>query len=317
MCDTTSLDSLMEMGFPRNRAEKALAVTGNQGVNLAMDWLFEHSEDADIDEPYVPPQGNVLDPAAAAATPPTLSLSTESTLAAPRQEGDGDPGESEDGAEGQEPKKMLTEEERQQQLQRLEEKLRQKRLEREEKERQEEIEREKQRRKHGQELASIRTRMQEEEMRKLVEERKREKDEERMAKERVREKIARDREERARKFGETTGAEAVPAAGTAALPATSEPPTSTTATTSPPKRDYDQCRIQVRMPDGSQLMQSFAAKETLAAVRLFVELHRQDEATPFVLLTNFPRRLFGDEDMEKPLSELGLVPSAVLIMTKR
>uniref|UniRef100_S4RTM5 UBX domain-containing protein n=1 Tax=Petromyzon marinus TaxID=7757 RepID=S4RTM5_PETMA len=121
----------------------------------------------------------------------------------------------------------------------------------------------------------------------------------------------------AAQFGDATGAEAVPAAGTAAPPATSEPPTSTTATTSPPKRDYDQCRIQVRMPDGSQLMQSFAAKETLAAVRLFVELHRQDEATPFVLLTNFPRRLFGDEDMEKPLSELGLVPSAVLIMTKR
>jgi ubiquitin carboxyl-terminal hydrolase 5/13 len=39
------------MGFPRNRCEKALHATGNADANTAMEWLFAHMEDADIDEP--------------------------------------------------------------------------------------------------------------------------------------------------------------------------------------------------------------------------------------------------------------------------
>ncbi|ETE57362.1 UBX domain-containing protein 1, partial [Ophiophagus hannah] len=58
----------------------------------------------------------------------------------------------------------------------------------------------------------------------------------------------------------------------------------------PVKREYDQCKIQ----------------EQLAAVRLYVELNRKDGGEdPFHLLTSFPRRVFTEEDMEKPLQELG------------
>uniref|UniRef100_A0A8C3U6C7 UBX domain protein 1 n=1 Tax=Catharus ustulatus TaxID=91951 RepID=A0A8C3U6C7_CATUS len=97
----------------------------------------------------------------------------------------------------------------------------------------------------------------------------------------------------------------------------------------PAPREYDQCRIQVRLPDGRALAQSFRAREPLAAVRLFVELHRDTGSTgsagngtgsppePFSLRTAFPRRLFTEEDMEKPLQELGLVPSAVVIVAKK
>nr|ACQ59025.1 SAPK substrate protein 1 [Anoplopoma fimbria] len=60
MAELTTLESLLEMGFERNRAEKAVAHTGNQGIEQAMDWLMEHENDPDIDEPYVPPVGNVL-----------------------------------------------------------------------------------------------------------------------------------------------------------------------------------------------------------------------------------------------------------------
>ncbi|KAI1812594.1 ubiquitin carboxyl-terminal hydrolase 14 [Poronia punctata] len=48
-----ALDQLMAMGFPRNRCEKALHATGNSDANAAMEWLFGHMEDADIDEPLV------------------------------------------------------------------------------------------------------------------------------------------------------------------------------------------------------------------------------------------------------------------------
>lgn len=45
------LASLLEMGFPRVRAEKALILTGNKSVDAGMEWIFAHSDDADIDEP--------------------------------------------------------------------------------------------------------------------------------------------------------------------------------------------------------------------------------------------------------------------------
>ena len=52
--DETALKQLEDMGFPRQRAGKAL-VLNNMQVQTAMDWLFMHADDADIDEPLVPP----------------------------------------------------------------------------------------------------------------------------------------------------------------------------------------------------------------------------------------------------------------------
>ena len=39
------------MGFPRARAYRALALSGTTTVEGAVNWLVEHSDDADIDEP--------------------------------------------------------------------------------------------------------------------------------------------------------------------------------------------------------------------------------------------------------------------------
>ncbi|CAN8106564.1 unnamed protein product [Discula destructiva] len=49
--DETALAQLEAMGFPRVRCEKALHATGNCDANAAMEWLFQHMEDADIDVP--------------------------------------------------------------------------------------------------------------------------------------------------------------------------------------------------------------------------------------------------------------------------
>jgi ubiquitin carboxyl-terminal hydrolase 5/13 len=48
-----ALDQLIGMGFPAVRCEKALHATGNLGTEAAMNWLFAHMEDPDIDEPLV------------------------------------------------------------------------------------------------------------------------------------------------------------------------------------------------------------------------------------------------------------------------
>ncbi|TKA77135.1 hypothetical protein B0A55_04101 [Friedmanniomyces simplex] len=52
-----ALEMLMAMGFPKVRCEKALHATGNSDAEVATAWLFEHMEDADIDEPMQLPTG--------------------------------------------------------------------------------------------------------------------------------------------------------------------------------------------------------------------------------------------------------------------
>lgn len=42
---------LQGMGFPLIRCQKALLATGNESGEAAMEWLFGHMEDPDIDEP--------------------------------------------------------------------------------------------------------------------------------------------------------------------------------------------------------------------------------------------------------------------------
>lgn len=89
---------------------------------------------------------------------------------------------------------------------------------------------------------------------------------------------------------------------------------SATLIKSPPK-DYTQTRIQIRLQDGATLTETFNVKEQLSAVRVFIQMKTGNDL-PFGLMTTFPRKVFVDDDFEKPLDVLGLVPSAVLIMTK-
>lgn len=48
-----ALGLLEGMGFPRNRCLRGLHATGNSDGNAAMEWLFSHMDDADIDDPLV------------------------------------------------------------------------------------------------------------------------------------------------------------------------------------------------------------------------------------------------------------------------
>jgi ubiquitin carboxyl-terminal hydrolase 5/13 len=53
IADPVALDQLLSMGFPRVRCEKALQATGNSDAESAMNWVFAHMDDPDIDQPLV------------------------------------------------------------------------------------------------------------------------------------------------------------------------------------------------------------------------------------------------------------------------
>lgn len=46
----SELNKLMDMGYPKHRAEKALAKTSYKGLQCAIEWLFAHQYDPDIEE---------------------------------------------------------------------------------------------------------------------------------------------------------------------------------------------------------------------------------------------------------------------------
>ncbi|KAF8520138.1 ubiquitinyl hydrolase [Hysterangium stoloniferum] len=51
--NAAALAALEGMGFPTVRCQKALLATGNSDAEAAMEWLFGHMEDPDIDDPIV------------------------------------------------------------------------------------------------------------------------------------------------------------------------------------------------------------------------------------------------------------------------
>uniref|UniRef100_A0A8C6UD50 UBX domain protein 1 n=1 Tax=Neogobius melanostomus TaxID=47308 RepID=A0A8C6UD50_9GOBI len=237
MAAITTLESLLEMGFDRNRAERAVASTGNQGIEQAMDWLMEHENDPDIDEPFVPPAENVLG-----------GIVEEQSTS-----------EFADTGEGSTYFHMTLQ---------LNNDVNS----------------------HFLKLLFLFKSF--------------------LSRQRVKDKIARDREERAQKFGGGTSF--------SATPTSQQSPTSPTGQGPPPtKREYDESRIQIRLLDGSTITAVFKAQEPLAAVRVYVQMNgNTPEGLDFSLLSPYPRHLYTELDMEKPLKELGLVPSAVLVVTK-
>jgi len=276
--------TLADMGFGPNRAKRALQATDNRGVEPAMEWLLARADDDSLDNPLSEGETEEMEATGGA------------------------------GEEAEEPKKPLTEEEKKAKMARLEELRVKKRAERLEREKKEAIEKEKKRVEDGKGMSEIRQALEEQEIRKLADLRRREKQEEKAAKAKILAQIEADKIARRAQFNMKSpeGAAAAPAA--AAPP----PPPVAAATSSPAaKKDYSEARIQIRQTNGQPLVHTFGVKEQLAAVRLYAEMNRSDGSTgPFKLMTNFPKKVFAEDDYENSLENLGLVPSAVLMMTK-
>lgn len=76
---------------------------------------------------------------------------------------------------------------------------------------------------------------------------------------------------------------------------------------------YTETRIQIRLPEGPPLTQTFDVSAKLSAVYDFIVKSRSITAN-FKLMTTFPRKVLDGPEKEKSLKDLNLVPSAALVL---
>lgn len=343
-----TLEMLISMGFPEAPAARAIELTGNKGVEEAMEWLLAHADDPAVAVPAVAApanSGSAATSGSSADGSAVANVAAKETDTAMDTSEDGaqttdstavtDPSEEDKEAksikcdecgklfksseevefhavksghssfsESTEEKAPLTEEQKKQKLVELEEKMKARRRAKAEEEEKEAREKEKRRIEMGKNVAEIRRKQQEDEIKKLAEEKRREKLEDKMARQRVKEMIEADKEARRNKLAAAKG-EAPPEAA----PVTAAAPPAA-------KKVYDESRIQFRLPSGPPLVQTFKAKEPLSAVKLWLSLNSppSDPTVTVTLATTFPRKVFTEDDMQKPLDVLGLVPSSALMV---
>lgn len=279
-------DSLIAMGFPEDRVTEALKATKNAGLQPALDFLVKYPDgvpssvedtknatqeeeeegisitDADANSLKCDDCGKMLRNADVAQVHATRTghqnFSQSTDEIAP-----------------------LTEEEKKQKLAQLQDLLAEKRKEKAQADAAEAREREKIRRHTGQDISLAKEKQQELEMKKALEDKRREKEADRQAKLKIKAQIEADKQARIEKAAELKRIrEGLPQ--TVPAPAAVKVPVARVDGSS-----YAKARIQIRVPNGPALVQTFPADQTLQeSVYKFVENRGYSH---FVLSTSFPR----------------------------
>jgi len=165
------------------------------------------------------------------------------------------------------------------------------------------------RRKNTKETQDAKEALQKKERLKEAAKKRREKQDEIDTRERIRAKIAADKEERRLKAekekAEREGRAAPP------IPVAAPVQTMSGPVTSKPASAYTESRLRLQTPSGN-VMKTFPVDTTLFEVAASLSEENGMEVQSFT--QNFPRKVFDTEFFGETLKELGLVPSASLIV---
>jgi hypothetical protein len=305
----SDLDMLIDMGFPRERAELAVKAAG--GLQGAIDWLDKHQEQS-IDDIKA-------EQASAAEEPPALKDGEEAKSlvceecgkkfrSVAQAEFHGSKTGHENFAESTEEIAPLTEEEKKQRLEELRQKLASKRAMQSEQDREDKKKNEQIRLKATKESQDIKEQLQAKERIKEMQAKRAEKKADADAKQRVLVKLEADKQERKRK----AEVEKAQRAGQAAPPAPAQAPLATSSgpTTSKPASAYTEARLALQTPSG-RVTKIFPVETTLFEVAHALE---QDGLQVNSFTTTFPKKTYDKTDFGMTLKEAGLVPSAALIL---
>ncbi|KAL6702323.1 ubiquitin-related domain-containing protein [Trichoderma pleuroticola] len=316
----SDLDTLIDMGFERARAE--LAVKKSGGLQGALQWL-EDNQDKSLEE---------IQAAQAAAQDDDEDEDETKAKIAELEAGESAKSlicnecgkrfrnhdlasyhatktEHTDFSESTEEIAPLTEEEKKAKLEELRERLKAKKASQADQDKEDAKRNEKIRQKSTKETQEAKEELARKEQIKEAMQKRKEKLEEAEAKKRIKAKIEEDRAERRRKAEEAKAAregrapEAAPSSSSAPAAAAAPPR---------PKADHTEAKLKLQTDSGN-IMKTLPAETTLFELAQQLQSETGKPVTTFT--TTFPRKTFqGDVDMSKTLKEAGLVPSSVLIV---
>ncbi|KAL9015264.1 MAG: hypothetical protein Q9173_000114 [Seirophora scorigena] len=314
----SDLDTLLDMGFDKHKAE--LAVKKSGGLQDALEWL-EINQERSYEE-IVASSGTTgnddndpdAEPASLQAGEQARSLVCNECGKKFRSQAQAEFHASKtqhvDFAESEEEIAPLTHEEKKARLEELRQKLAEKRSGTSEQDKIDKTRNEEIRRKSTKETQDIKEDLQKKKQLKEAATKRKEKQEEVEAKARIKAKIAADREQRRLKAEKDKAERESRAAPAVAVTA---PTASTTLSPegSKPASAYTEARLRLQTSRGN-LQKTFPVTTTLYEVAAALTQQTGDEVRSFT--QNFPKKTFDTVDFGASLKELGLVPSASLVV---
>lgn len=195
-------------------------------------------------------------------------------------------------------------------IQLAKDKMEQKRTEKTQKEKEEVKLKEDGRRKLGKDMHKLKQYQEDRQRKELEDEIRRDREENKRMREKIKEQIARDREEKAQQYKRNKEEQdnAMEEKKKAKLLAQQQAAAVTQAMRS------EKARLQIRLPDGSSITNTFSSSDTLEAVHDFITTSTGSQMS---ISTTFPKRYFTEEDRSETLMALGLAPTAVIIAVNR
>ncbi|KAJ5703742.1 UBX domain protein [Penicillium malachiteum] len=305
----SDLDQLIEMGFDKERAELAVSKT----VQGALEWL-EENQDKSLEEIKESQTQEAEDDEGPALQPGEEARSLvcndcgKKFRSHAQAEYHASKTQHVDFSESTEEIAPLTEEQKQQRLTELRERLAAKRAVQSEQDKVDQKRNEEIRRKSNKDNQTAKEELERKQMAKEAAAKKREKQEEIEAKKRIRAKIEADKEER-RLRAERERAERAGVAPPQAAPAPAAPASGPVA--SKPASAYTESRLRFQTSKGN-IMKTLPVETTLFEVA--AALKSEDGIDVQSFSQNFPRKVFNAEFFGETLKELGLTPSASLIV---
>ncbi|OGE50441.1 hypothetical protein PENARI_c017G06097 [Penicillium arizonense] len=306
----SDLDQLIEMGFDKERAQIAVTKTG--GLQGALQWL-EDNQDKSLEEIQAQAEaqeeeGPALQPGEA---PRSLVCNDcgKKFRSTAQAEFHASKSQHVDFSESTEEIAPLTEEQKKERLAELREKLAAKRAGQSEQDKIDKKNNEKIRQKSTKESQNAKEELERKQMMKEAAAKKREKQADIDAKKRIKAKIEADKEERRlkaeRERAERAGVAPLP------VPAAAPAPTASGPATSKPASAYTETRLRFQSPKGN-IMKTLPVDTTLFEVA--AALKEQDGIEVQSFVQTFPKKVFDAEFFGETLKELGLVPSASLVV---
>ncbi|KAH6986232.1 ubiquitin-related domain-containing protein [Ilyonectria sp. MPI-CAGE-AT-0026] len=314
----SDLDTLLDMGFDKERVELAVKNTG--GLQGALQWL-EDNQDKSIDD--------IKAAAATAAANKDEDEDEDETKAKIAELESGtahslvcnDCGkrfrnqdlasyhasktDHTDFSESTEEIAPLTADEKKAKLDELRDRLQAKKARQSEQDKEEQKRNERIRQKSTKETHEAKEELARKEQIKEAARKRQEKLDDVEAKKRIKAKIEADKAERRRKAEEAKAAREgrAPEAASAAAPAAAAPR---------PKANHNEARLRLQTDSGN-IMKTLPAETTLFELAQLLQTETGNVVASFT--TTFPRQTFeGSVDFSKTLKEAGLVPSSVLIV---